>query len=148
MCAPSQLVMFTFTFNFESVVMAVIIVFVGKFIGDFGGWVLDWGLWGLTSLPFIGRFVWRAQWTDQSARYLTVQDHVDDFVRIKIKIKNNNLLSSNEEISDDVTIFAESADLNGVIGAAGHRYKLVKQFHNGPAPNWPVVQFIPVPRIT
>jgi hypothetical protein len=105
--------------------------------------------WLLHHIPIFGRFFWRAHW--DAHRYLTIQDHVASFVRIKVKVLEGHLICGGEVCSahSGVEIFAESADpITGVIGGPGHRFKLVKHSIPGSESLWPSVSFEPVLRIT
>jgi hypothetical protein len=114
----------------------------------FFDFIFDHVLWQLYSLPVIGRFCWRRQWS--SVRFLTVggTDPVMSSIKtIKIKISDTDLLTVSHPLNDKIEIFAETADAQGVIGGPGHRFKLTKEFINGPPPAWPSVGFTAINRI-
>ena len=105
--------------------------------------------WLLHHIPIFGRFFYRYHWDVN--RYLTIQDHVSSFVRIKVEVRGGHLNSPGEVCSGHscVEIFAEAADpITGVIGGPGHRFKLVKEESIPGAESWPNVSFEPVLRIT
>jgi hypothetical protein len=122
--------------------------FIWVQIFRFFDFIFDHVLWQLYSLPVIGRFCWRRQWS--SVRFLTVggTDPVMSSIKtIKIKISDTDLLTVSHPLNDKIEIFAETADAQGVIGGPGHRFKLTKEFINGPPPAWPSVGFTAINRI-
>jgi hypothetical protein len=122
--------------------------FIWVQIFRFFDFIFDHVLWQLYSLPVIGHWFWRRQWS--SVRFLTVGDTdpvMSTIKTIKIRITDSDLLTISHPLNDKIEIFAETADAQGVIGGPGHRFKLTKEFINGPPPAWPSVGFTAINRI-
>jgi hypothetical protein len=122
--------------------------FIWVQIFRFFDFIFDHVLWQLYSLPVIGHWFWRRQWS--SVRFLTVGDAdpvMSTIKTIKIRITDSDLLTISHPLNDKIEIFAETADAQGVIGGPGHRFKLTKEFINGPPPAWPSVGFTAINRI-